>query len=158
MGLFKDFFYCVDTSALIDLKKTYPRNIFPSLWENFEKLISEGRIIAPREVLKELEQYADKTDVLLKWVKKNKKMFKDLDEAQLQHVSNILSNHPNFANAGKQGPHADPFIVALAISEGCSVITQESQTKVDKIPDICRKYDIKSLSLIGFFTEQKWKF
>ena len=51
-----------------------------------------------------------------------------------------------------------PFIVALAISEGCSVITQESQTKADKIPDICRKYDIKSFSLIGFFTEQKWKF
>ena len=96
--------------------------------------------------------------MLLKWVKKNKKMFKDLDEAQLQHVSSILRNHPNFANAGKQGPHADPFIVALAISEGCSVITQESQTKADKIPDICRKYDIKKFFINWIFTEQKWKF
>ena len=96
--------------------------------------------------------------MLLNWVKKNKKMFKDLDEAQLQHVSNILSNHPNFANAGKQGPHADPFIVALAISEGCSVITQESQTKADKIPDICRKYDIKSFSLIGFLQSRSGSF
>jgi len=26
--------YCIDTSALIDLKQLYPSGVFPGLWEN----------------------------------------------------------------------------------------------------------------------------
>lgn len=158
MGLFSDYSYCIDTSALIDLKRLYPRKIFPSLWENIEKLISQGRIVSPREVFKELEQYADKNDELLKWTKKHKKMFKDLDDAQMQHIHKILNEYPKLVDASKQGPQADPFIIALAMADGHCVITQESQTKINKIPDVCKKYDVKCISLIEFFIEQKWKF
>lgn len=158
MELFPDYVYCIDTSALIDLKKIYPRDIFPSLWDNIEKLITQGRIIAPREVLKELKQYGDKNDELLKWARKHKKMFKAVDSAQLQRLQEILNNYPAFVDANKIGPHADPLVVSLALSANCSVITQESKTKPNRIPDICKKYNIKCLSLIEFFTERGWKF
>ena len=46
----------------------------------------------------------------------------------------------------------------LLCQKAALVITQESQTKADKIPDICRKNNIESIPLIEFFIEQKWKF
>ncbi|MCK4820763.1 DUF4411 family protein, partial [bacterium] len=69
--------YCIDTSALIDLwRRNYPRDIFKSLWNEIEDLISYRRLVAPREVLKELEKQDDE---LLVWAKKNLEMFIDLD-------------------------------------------------------------------------------
>ena len=74
--------YCIDTCALIDLwRRVYPRDIFRTLWKNIEKFISDGRLIAPREVFKELEKQDDE---LLEWTRKHKKMFKNLDNEQLQ--------------------------------------------------------------------------
>jgi predicted nucleic acid-binding protein len=158
MALFPDYTYCIDTSVLIELKIRYPRNTFPSLWEKIGKLIEQGRIIAPRAVFDELVQYEDRNDELFKWVKRFKKMFKDLDSSQLQEVKKILIDHPDLVDKDKQTEDADPFIIALAIIEGCSVITQESQIKVNRIPYVCRKYKIKCISLVEFFSERKWKF
>ncbi len=158
MELFPDYTYCIDTSALIELKMKYPRATFATLWENIEKLIEQGRIIAPRAVFDELGQYEDKNDVLFKWAKRYKRIFKDRDAAQLQEVHKILSDYPGLVDTDKQTEDADPFIIALAKTEGCSVITQESQVKVNRIPYVCKKYKIKCIPLVEFFAEQKWKF
>lgn len=161
MELFSGYYYCIDTSALIDLKKLYPCNIFPSLWESFEKLISQGRLIAPREVLNELQSFIDKDDELLRLAKKHKKMFKDLDNEQQLQVRNILRDFPRLVDENKMTPDADPFIVALAISESATVITSEKPANPGarpKIPNACEKYNVKCISLIEFFVEQKWKF
>lgn len=158
---FPGYCYCMDTSALIDLKELYPRDIFPSLWKSIERLISERRLIAPREVLKELETYEVKEDELLKWAKRHKGMFKDLDAEQLQHVRNILANFPHLVDPTKTTPDADPFIIALAISEGCTVITSEKPANPGarpKIPDVCARHNVKSISLLEFFRQEKWKF
>jgi predicted nucleic acid-binding protein len=148
----------LDTSALIELKIKYPRVTFTTLWENIEKLIEQGRIIAPRAVFNELSQYEDKNDVLFKWAKRHKKMFKDRDAVQLQEVHKILSAYPGLVDIDKPTEDADPFIIALAKTEGCSVITQESQVKTNRIPYVCKKYKIKCISLVEFFTERQWKF
>ena len=65
--------YIVDTSVLILLAQHYPKDIFASLWTSIEKLIEDGSILAPREVLKEIEQGGD--DELIKWCKKYRRMF-----------------------------------------------------------------------------------
>jgi len=46
--------YCIDTSALIDFNRTYPRDVFPSLWEKMELMVKNGNLIAPKEVLNEI--------------------------------------------------------------------------------------------------------
>ena len=158
MELFPGYYYCIDTSALIDLKKLYSRDIFPSLWGSIENLISQGRLIAPREVLKELEK---KDDELLKWAKKHKRMFKDLDNEQQQQVRNVLKDFQNLVDVNKTTPDADPFIISLAISKGGTVITSEKLANPGsrpKIPNACERYNVKYTSLMEFFREQKWKF
>ena len=149
--------YCIDTSALIDLKKLYPRDIFPSIWKNLEDLIFQGRLIAPKEVLKELERIEDE---LLGWVRHNRIMFKNLNIEQIRDVKEILRRFENLVDASKQGPHADPFVIALALSESCTVVTSErtGTSSKPKIPDVCSHFGIKCLSLLEFFREQKWEY
>jgi len=49
--------YVVDTNALIDLwRRRYPPDVFPTLWQRIEELISSGELVAPQEVLSELQK------------------------------------------------------------------------------------------------------
>jgi len=149
--------YCIDTSALIDLKKEYPQDIFPSVWKDLENLISNGLLIAPRQVLEELKKIEDE---LLKWVRKRKGMFRELNINQIKDVKDILNRFPKLVDADKPGPHADPFVIALALTESCTVITSEHSGTPDKpkIPDVCAHYGVKCLSLLEFFREQGWEY
>lgn len=159
--------YCIDTNALIDLwRRRYAPDVFRSLWKNLENLISEGRLIAPREVLNELEKYGDKNDELLKWAKKHKEMFKDLDYDQLNQVRDILKHFPTFVDTNKTTPEADPFVIALATSKGWMVITPEQPANLTanpaarpKIPNVCEQSNTKCIyELLEFFREEKWVF
>ena len=52
--------YCLDTSALIELwRGDYDRNVFRKAWSAFNQAIDDGLIVAPREVLREIEQGDD---------------------------------------------------------------------------------------------------
>ena len=149
--------YCIDTSALIDLKPYFP-DIFTSLWKNLENLISQKRLIAPREVLEELKK---KDDELLKWAKGHMRMFKHLDNEQMQQMRKILKRFRGLVDENKTTPDADPFVIALAISKGWTVITSEKPASPGgppKIPDVCENYNVKCIPLIEFFREQKWEF
>ena len=77
--------YCVDTSSFIEMKESYPNDIFPNLWENIEKLCKNGRLIDPDEVKKEIEKGDDD---LKKWIKRKniKKIFIESNESQFKHV------------------------------------------------------------------------
>jgi hypothetical protein len=149
--------YCIDTSALIDLwRRYYPPDIFQSLWKDIEKLIYQGFIIAPQEVLKEIIKQDDE---LLEWAKRNRRMFEDLDEDQLKEVKIIGKDFPNFIDPNKE-IDADPFLVALAKTKEWTIITSEKPNPGGrpKIPDVCKKYNVKCLSLIEFFREKAWKY
>ncbi len=149
--------YCIDTSALIDLWRSYPRDIFAGLWRNLERLASGGNLIAPHEVLKELEQ---KEDELLVWAMRNRKMFIDLDSEQQQLVRGILRKYPTLLDPGKSIPDADPFVVALG-RKGYTVVTQEKARGPGgpmKIPDVCAKESVKCVTLHQMFREERWEF
>jgi hypothetical protein len=150
--------YCIDTNALIDLwRRFYPSDIFPSLWKDLEDLILKDCLIAPHEVLNELEKW---DDGLLKWAKNHKRMFKDLDYDQMQQVGKILKDFPNLVDPNKTTPDADPFVIGLAISKDWTVVTSEKPSTGGrpKIPDVCKKYNMKCISLLEFFREQKWTY
>jgi len=159
--------YCIDTSALIDLwRRKYAPDVFPSLWKNLENLISQGRLITSHKVLEELKRYFDKNDELLEWAKKHKGMFENLDEKQLDSVRDIEKRFPGLVETGKEDEDADPFVIALAISKGWTVITSEQPANLNanptarpKIPDVCEHYNLKCIyQFLEFFREQKWKF
>jgi hypothetical protein len=54
-------------------------------------------------------------------------------------------------------PDADPFLIALAQSEGATIITHEKNDP-NKIPAVAAYYKVTSIDLFEFFKERGLKF
>jgi len=149
--------YCIDTSALIDLSMQYPVDVFPSLWTDLERLKRNARLVAPRQVLEEL---VPKNDELLAWARANKDMFAEKTEEHMRLVTEILVNFPKLVDILKETEEADPFVIALAITDSRSVVTSErsGHPSRPKIPDVCAQYEIECLSLVEFFRQENLKY
>lgn len=150
--------YVVDTNALIDLwRRRYPRDVFPTLWQKIEELIVSGEMVAPLEVLNELQKQHDE---LFAWAKKQK-CFKDLDADQIDYVKKILREFPSLIDEKKTVPDADPFVIALALAKGWRVVSSENPAGVSvrkRIPDVCAHYKVPCLGLLEFFRDRQWNF
>lgn len=158
--------YVIDTSSLIKMKEQYPSTTFPSVWQNMEKLCKNGKLIGPLEVLKEIEEGDDELKV---WAKKVRNIFIKPDKRQTEIVKDILNKHPYLAKPQKIGPNADPWIIALAKRENEKtqqtlfpniyvVVTEESKTKAQRVPGVCRSYRINCINILELFEKEGWKF
>ena len=162
--------YCIDTSSLITIQRIYPLSVFPSLWDNMSELVKEGQLVAPREVLEELRQGGD--DEILQWAKNNSYMFLELDSEQIEVAKQIINDKEfeGFVDYDKEIPEADPFVIALIVvkkrqatlfSEEWIVITDEHHAdpgKKPKIPNVCKKYDIKCGTTLDMFKWEGWTY
>jgi|DewCreStandDraft_5_1066085.scaffolds.fasta_scaffold00555_50 hypothetical protein len=160
-----DDVYCIDASSLIKLRQDFRRSVFPTLWDKVEKLIQGGRLVAANEVLEEIK----KDDVLGPWAKKNKKMFRKLDQKQVELAAEVAGKFRELAKPGRFGPAADTFVVALGSAQDqalsgsllsspsrCLVVTEERGP--NKIPGACKHYGVICVSLVDVFEREGWKF
>jgi hypothetical protein len=151
--------YCVDTSSLVEAwVRSYPPDVFPSVWEKLGEAMMSGELIATIEVLRELQR---KEDELYKWLNKRKKMFVPIDLEIQREVQQVLSTHKTLIDSRRNRSGADPFVIALAKIEGATVVTEETKSNSSarpRIPDVCDAMGLRWLNLLAFIREQKWKF
>ncbi|MBI5000853.1 MAG: DUF4411 family protein [Euryarchaeota archaeon] len=150
--------YVIDTSALIDLWRVhYAPDVFKSLWSDLGSLVSRHELIAPDEVLAELEA---REDQLLEWARDHRQMFKMLDGDQIAVLAEILDEYPpGVADTLSETPIADPFVVALAKAADGKVVSSEKTDKNKvKIPDVCAKFGVPHRSILEFLREKKWTY
>jgi hypothetical protein len=157
--------YCSDTSALFELKNLYPIKTFPSIWRRVEDLIAEGRLIAPRAVLVEIERGDDE---LVVWARAHRQMFVADSQELIDKVSEILDRFEDLVDENKEYEDADPFVVALAIIEDgqprvpltrrCAVITVEhSRIGKSRIPHVCKHHGIEWIDWRQVFERESWE-
>lgn len=153
--------YCIDTSALINLKP-YWRETFPSLWQDIERLVGGKRIVAPVSVLGELEDYEGPEDVILRWARRHMSMFLGLDSEQQQLLRKHSSILRQVVDPKKTKEDADPYVIVLAMVEGCAVITYEPRRRElsqrMRIPDVCDQLGLNWLSLQDWFQKEHWHY
>lgn len=65
--------YVFDNSPLSALFRNYYRKNFPSLWQRFDRLVDDGRLVSTREVFREIED--GPIESLLEWAKQNRELF-----------------------------------------------------------------------------------
>ena len=151
--------YCIDTSAILDgWVRNYPRDVFPTLWDKLEKMIADGRLVAPDEVLKEL---AKNDDDLHKWARLQEGLFCPLDDDVQIATAEILRDFPKLVNNERNRSIADPFVIAVAKVRTLSVVTGEKRRgnlSRPKIPDVCESYGITCLTLLELMKSEGWKF
>lgn len=147
---------------MIHLFRYYYADRFPSLWEKFDDLVLEHRIISVREVRNELGGRGDR---LSDWVKEHRELFHTPATGELHLVAEIFKV-PHFQMlirkkerlSGK--PVADPFVIASAwaLEERCVVTQEIKKPDAARIPNICEHFDISCLNLEAFMEEEEWRF
>lgn len=152
--------YSIDTSAILEAwRRRYPPDVFPAVWERLDKVVQNGDLMASEEVFLEIEK---RDDEVLEWARKHKAtMFVPIDQEQQKHVTEILAKHERLVDTRKNRSTADPFVIALAKSRQCAVVTAEAATgKPEKpnIPDVCLAMGVRTINLLEFFREQGWRF
>jgi len=153
--------YVFDSDALIDLFKNFYLNRFPSLWERFNQVAKESKIISVREVYNEIKERGDR---LSQWAKEKQNLFQESSPEELAFVVEIFKVrhfqaliHEKERLQGKGV--ADPLVIARArILNGC-VITQEAKKpNAAKIPNVCEYFGIACSNLEGFMEREDWTF
>jgi len=154
--------YVFDSDSLINLFKHYYPERFPTLWEKFDALISEGKLISVREVVNEIGSNEDSLGI---WAKEQKNiLFLESTVEELQFVSEIFKVRHFQAMIRKQErlkgkPVADPFVIARAKILDACVVTQEKNTEnAAKIPNVCDHFGIDCINLEGFMEKENWTF
>jgi Domain of unknown function (DUF4411) len=153
--------YCLDPSALIDAwVRKYPPDVFPSLWECIESLITNGTLVSPDEVLLELERGGDE---LYKWAMNHPTLFRPPTAMIQARLTHIVNTFPTFVPPRvRHGIWADPYVIALAQEVGAAVITTEVLASPDarylKIPNVCNALVIRCLTPLQFIKECGWRF
>lgn len=153
--------YIFDTSPLSSLFRNYYRSRFPTLWDHFDALVSDGVVTSTREVKRELDQYSRVDE---QWLRDNSAIFttptvrEALVVRQIYEVKHFQQNI-ELKKIHKGGLNADPFVVAKAIVENGTVVSLESAApNAARIPNICQQFGVRCLNLEEFMEEEGWQF
>jgi len=156
--------YAVDTSVLITLMAHHPQDkpTYLAIWDEIETIIKQKNIFSTMVVYDEIIKYLGKHDQLKKWAIAHKRnFFISPDQETWQLAQNIMGKFPDLLDKKKLQtgePDADPFLIALAESEGATIITQERKDLPNRIPMVASHYSVKCIDLYEFFEERKLKF
>ena len=155
--------YIVDTSAIIDMNRWYPPDAFEDIWRRIEAMIGNGEILAPMEVLRELER---KDDTIKKWCQDHKRLFVEENREIIKNLVRVKEKYSSDyweMNINSE-VWADPWVVALALSieivigegrEYATIVTSENKYKPNRIPAIAREFGIRSLNVPEFMSEMR---
>lgn len=131
------------------------------MWEKFDEMLSEERIISTREVHREIEE---RNDDLFQWAEENLEVFKIPTPEEGQFVTEIYKvplfrDNFELKKILKGGIVADPFVIARAyVSEAHVITMEEMQENAAKIPNICEHFNISCLNLEQFMEKENWTF
>lgn len=154
--------YVFDNSPLSALFRNYYRKTFPSLWTKFDDLVNAGHLVSTREAYNEIIDGS--LEGVREWAKANQGLFAAPTRDEGEMVARIYGVKHFQQNITQQkllkgGRNADPFIIARAAVEERIVVTMEAfKANSAKIPNICRHFGVKCLTLEEFMEVEGWQF
>ena len=153
--------YCIDASSIIHAwRRDYPPDTFPTLWSKLEELVETEALVAPAEVLYELERGGDE---VFEWANAQDGFFHEPDDEVQEYVRRIVDQWPDFVpEESHDGVWADPYIIGLAAVRQATVITGELEAAVNarrpKIPNICHELSVPVGNLLLLLRNEGWTF
>jgi hypothetical protein len=150
--------YSIDTCSLVEpWRRAYPPDFLPNLWDaDLPSLIGSGELRASQEVRIELEAQDDE---LLAWAKDQDDLFVEVDPSIEDAVKYVLAAYPTLVNAQTGRSGADPFVIALAQVNGCTVVTEEKfRPTKPRIPDVCGGLGIPCINTLQLILAEGWQY
>jgi hypothetical protein len=156
--------YCIDTNVIVSFlsrsdEEFYGSDVFAPQWAVFERLITNGEIIAPAEVRTELQKWAKKSEAIGRWLHAHNGMFRDPTTQQLALAKTIVNAYPAY---GRDRHYlGDLMVITLAGVHDLTVITLErsdgstpSRSR-PKIPFACAEFGIRATGVPGFLRREQ---
>jgi hypothetical protein len=148
--------YVIDTSALIQMKNDLPDDVFKKAWDFLAELATEGRLIAPHEVLREIEKGDDE---LVVWARAHPAIFVPVDDDQGALVALLGEEVEGLIKDDDTERNADPWVVALAEAKrraGVSVlvVANENRKTATKIPRLCDRFGLDCVKYVELFRRE----
>ena len=135
---------------------------FPTFWRQFNKAVTDGKVISVREAHRELKSQVQPP--LSDWVNDHRRIFMPPSGTEMQFISAIFSIQHFQTLVRVQSrleghPCADPFIIAKAeFIDGCVVTEETLKPNAAKIPNVCERFEIDCTNLQGFMEREGWTF
>lgn len=151
--------YSFDTSVILNGRRDLFRpSVFRTLWRQIEDAIAAGQIRSVDEVQRELARRDDDAN---QWARAQHGLYVPLEIPIQQGAAQILNLHPRLVGQGGRRSAADPFVIALAMVNTGTVVTEENATgnlNKPRIPDVCGDLGVPCLNLMEFIEAQGWTF
>ena len=138
------------------MRRIYPPDVFPGAWAKLSSLADLGLLVSIEEVSEELKCQED--DIVCEWAREHSAIFHALDGPVQKIAREILSTHSNLVDLKRHKSGADSFVVAHAILNKCTVVTEENPsggTNKSKIPDVCRAYNVECIKLLEMLRRER---
>lgn len=158
--------FCIDSCVFFDFwnvddpLRSYGMDGFEGHWKYIEGLIAEGKIIAPTAVKEELLKTSNAE--LAEWLKQHDHMFVELNTSCITWLAKITQKYQAYTRSAFGREPTDAIIIALAKSEGLTVLTSENfvpthNPEKPKIPNVCSDKDINvpCVNVRKFFSDAK---
>lgn len=145
----------VDACSFLELNHRYPLNVFPKLWSELEKNISNGVVRTSEEIIIEI---CRKDDQVATFVKANPLLKVKTDEEVQRKVIELLKDHPEMIDLHKGKSGGDPFLVACAALNNATVVSEEvpvfeQNREKKKVPDACKLINIPCIKFVKMLSE-----
>lgn len=150
--------YSLDSDILIQAWRDYPIENFPSVWDSIEAMGVHSVAGLSELILNELERGGDE---LYDWVKSRESDLVIATTPEIEsEVTYLVNTYNNFGIITGRN-EADPFVVAVAKANSCSVVTNETRSgdlNGPKIPDVCLEEDIRWIRFVDIIKEEGFVF
>lgn len=147
--------YCIDTSSLLELRRSYPQDIFEPLHKSFSELLTSGKMIILDVVLEELKKKEPEIHKYIKQIIPKERLLKF--DSYIIETQELI--HTYYDNRGQSHTlKADPHIIACAKTAQLTVVTEEYNSDPTKIPAVCSQEKIKCINFIDLLREENIRF
>lgn len=173
--------YSIDASAMIELDKTYPIDLFPSMWDFLGRLAEEGKLLICTQAAKECKDPA-----VTHWLAQHPQIVIPFDSHINQYANalhrELAKEHLWLVNPNSDKNQADPFVISLALllenrdladlrkqpinGLHCIVIQYEGSQKANqqqkftgrvRIPVVCGTYHLDHFTWVAVLRQEGWK-
>lgn len=154
--------YVVDTNSLNVLRNFYP-DTFPSFWDHFDGLVSDGELVSVEEVYEEIGQLVGSPHVT-DWADNNRRIFAPPTEEEMAFVAEIFAvrHFQQLVSKDKllRGGHvADPWLIARARAvDGCVITEEKLKPNAAKIPNVCEHFGIACKNMQELLADKGWRY
>ena len=149
--------YCLDANVFITCwNKTYPFNIFPSLWEQIAQHQSDIILIKPiyDQIIVKKDQIIVKKDPLTTWLRENHFFSTPIDD-EIEELSLKWEEKYQITDQSKGVDQKDVTLIAYAKRKNKTVVTLEGEQKQKplkkykyKIPLVCSEEGVLCINFV----------